>query len=48
MTDQLVAVVLVGEMHDVVFAERAADLNFDLFARYRAGIGNAMDAADRE
>jgi hypothetical protein len=39
--------VLVGEMHDVVFAERTADLNLDLFARYCAGNGNAMNAADR-
>ena len=48
MTDrQLRPYVLVGEMHDVVFAERAADLNLDLFARYRAGIGKAMNGADR-
>jgi hypothetical protein len=48
MTDrQLRPYVLVGEMHDVVFAKRAADLNLNLFARYRAGIGKAMDAAER-
>ena len=28
-----------------VFAEIAADLNLDQFERYRAGIGQAMDAS---
>jgi hypothetical protein len=30
-----------------VLAEIAADLNVDQFERYCAGIGKAMDAADR-
>ena len=40
------AAVLVGETHDVDFAESSADLKFDLFERYHAGIGKAMGAAD--
>ena len=33
---------------DIAFAEIAVGLNADQFERYRAGIGKAMDAADRE
>src|SRR5262245_4580712 len=36
------------EAHDVVLAAIAADLHLDQFARDLAGIGEPMDAADRD
>ena len=38
----------VVEAHDVVLAEIAADLHLDQFERDLAGIGEPMDAADRD
>ena len=43
-----VAAVLVVEAYDVVLAEIAADLHLDQFERDLAGIGEPMDAADRD
>ena len=40
--------VLVGETYDIVLTEIAANLNLDQFERYFAGIGKAVNTADRD
>ena len=48
LTLPLPAPVDVVEAHDVVLAEIAADLHLDQFERDLAGIGEPMNAADRD
>jgi hypothetical protein len=44
----LCSTILVVEANDIILAEITADLNFDQFEGYLAGVSETMNAADRD